>query len=92
MIYLKPRSSTSIHNPDIELRIIEQCQVNLPAHRGKIGLVEQQTGRPSKKSPRRSGAVQRSGVSVFQKITVLSKPSDPKPVEPIGEAPDPRVT
>jgi len=29
--------------------------VNLPAHRGNIGLVEQQTGRPSKKSPRRSG-------------------------------------
>ena len=72
--------------PDIELHIIEQCQVNLPAHRGNIGLVEQQTGRPSKKSPRRSGAVQRSGVSVSKRSHVISKPSDPKSVEPIGEA------
>jgi hypothetical protein len=28
---------------------------NLPAHRGNIGLVEQQTGRPSKKSPAEAG-------------------------------------
>jgi hypothetical protein len=29
--------------------------MNLPAHRGNIGLVEQQTGRPSKKSPAEAG-------------------------------------
>jgi len=29
--------------------------VNLPAHRGNIGLVEQQTGRPSKKGPAEAG-------------------------------------
>jgi hypothetical protein len=29
-----------LHSPDIELRIIEQRKVNLPAHRGNVGLVE----------------------------------------------------
>jgi hypothetical protein len=30
------------YSPNIELPIIEQREVNLPAHRGNIGLVEQQ--------------------------------------------------
>jgi hypothetical protein len=33
----------------------EQRQIDLPAHRGNIGLIEQQTGRPSKKSPAEAG-------------------------------------
>jgi hypothetical protein len=34
----------SSHGPDIELRIIEQRKVNLPAHRGNVGLVEEELG------------------------------------------------
>src|SRR4030081_3434295 len=29
---------------DVELRIIEQRKVNLPAHRGNVGLVEEELG------------------------------------------------
>jgi hypothetical protein len=49
------RGWACLHSSDIEPCIIEQCQVNLPAHRGNIGLVEQQTGRPSNKSPAEAG-------------------------------------
>ena len=45
----------SAHGPEVELSIIEQREVDLVAHRGNIGLVEHQTGRPSKKSPAEAG-------------------------------------
>ena len=32
------------HRPDVELRIIEQRQMNLPAHRGDVGLLDDQLG------------------------------------------------
>ena len=35
---------TSAHGPEVELSIIEQREVDLVAHRGNIGLVEQEIG------------------------------------------------
>ena len=35
---------TSAHGPEVELSIIEQREVDLVAHRGNIGLVEQEFG------------------------------------------------
>ena len=37
-------SSRRVHRPDVELRVIEQRQVHLPAHRGNVGLVEEELG------------------------------------------------
>jgi hypothetical protein len=37
-------SKTSEHGPEVELSIIEQREVDLVAHRGNIGLVEQELG------------------------------------------------
>jgi hypothetical protein len=34
----------SSHGPEIELGIVKQCQVDLPAHRGNVGLVEEELG------------------------------------------------
>ena len=34
-----------VHGPDVEIAIIEQRQVNLLAHRGRVSLVEQELGR-----------------------------------------------
>ena len=33
-----------LHRPDIELRIIKQRKVDLVAHRGNVGLVEEELG------------------------------------------------
>jgi hypothetical protein len=33
------RKKASAHGPDIELRVIEQREVDLSAHRGNFGLV-----------------------------------------------------
>jgi len=35
---------TPLHRPEVELRIIEQRKVDLVAHRGNVGLVEDQLG------------------------------------------------
>jgi hypothetical protein len=44
-----------LHGLGVELRLEEQRQIDLSAHVGNVGLVEQQTGRPSKKSPAEAG-------------------------------------
>jgi hypothetical protein len=43
------------HRIEVELRLEEQRQIDLPAHRGHVGLLQQQTGRPSKKGPAEAG-------------------------------------
>jgi hypothetical protein len=48
------------HRRKVEISIIDQCQVNLPAHRGNIGLVEQQNWAAFKrKAPPKRGKTPR---------------------------------